>query len=87
MLPIIMPQVGQDIPAGTVAEWLKQENDPVKQGEVIALVESEKAVFEIEAEADGVLLRILHDAGDEVPILEPIGYLGEPGEVLPEEDA
>jgi dihydrolipoamide dehydrogenase len=80
MIPILMPQVGHDIPAGVVTEWMKAENDPVKAGEIIVYVESEKAVFSVEAEASGVLLKIVHQAGDEVPILTPIGYIGEPGE-------
>ncbi len=80
MIPVLMPQVGQDIPTGTVAQWLKQEGEPVRKGEVIVIVESEKAAFEVEAEQDGVLLKILHPAESQVPVLEPIGYIGQPGE-------
>jgi len=80
MIPIIMPQVGQDIPAGKIAQWLKDENDPVQAGEVVLIVESEKASFEVEAEASGVLLKIVHPEGREVPILQPVGYIGKPGE-------
>jgi pyruvate dehydrogenase E2 component (dihydrolipoamide acetyltransferase) len=82
MIPSIMPQVGQDIPTGTIVEWRKQVNDRVAKGETILTVESEKATFEVEAEQSGVLLKILHPAGAEVPVLQPVGYLGEPGEML-----
>jgi len=84
MTPIIMPQVGQDIPAGKIVQWLKEENDPVETGEVLLIVESEKASFEVEAEQSGVLLRILHQEGEEVEILKPIGYIGSPGEEIPQ---
>ncbi|MCX8036908.1 MAG: 2-oxo acid dehydrogenase subunit E2 [Candidatus Sumerlaeia bacterium] len=80
MIPVLMPQVGQDIPTGTVAQWLKKEGEPVRKGEVIVIVESEKAAFEVEAEQDGVLLKILHPAESQVPVLEPIAYIGQPGE-------
>ena len=80
----MMPQVGQDIKTGVIVEWFKQENDPVQKGETIASVESDKATFDVEAYESGVLLRILYDAGAEVPVLAPIAYIGEPGEVIEE---
>ena len=80
MIPIVMPQVGQDIPQGKIVQWLKKENEPVEKGEVILIVESEKASFEIEADESGVLLKILHSEGEEVDILKPVGYIGRPGE-------
>ena len=82
MIPIIMPQIGQDLPSGTILQWLKQEDDPVTEGEVVLLVESEKAVFEVEAEASGILLKVLHGEGAEVDILQPVGYIGQPGEAV-----
>lgn len=82
MIAIVMPQVGQDIPAGRIAQWLKQVGEPVAKGEVVLVVESEKASFEIEADESGVLLEILHVADEEVEILEPVGYIGQPGETV-----
>jgi HAD superfamily hydrolase (TIGR01509 family) len=78
--PIIMPQVGQDIKTGIVVEWCVKENDYVNKGDIVAIVESDKATFEVEAYESGVLLKILYDAGAEVPVLDPIAYIGEPGE-------
>ncbi len=69
MIPIVMPQIGQDYTSGTIVQWCKEENDSDTNGEVILLVESEKAVFEVEAEASGVLLKILQGEGEEVDIL------------------
>ena len=82
MIPIIMPQVGQDYPTGTIVEWLKCENDPVQKGEVILRVESEKAVFDVEADAEGVLLKVLYEQGAEVDILKPVAWIGQPGETV-----
>jgi pyruvate dehydrogenase E2 component (dihydrolipoamide acetyltransferase) len=81
---IIMPQVGQDIKTGIIVEWCVKENDYVNKGDIIAIVESDKATFEVEAYESGVLLKILYDAGAEVPVLDPIAYIGEPGEDIEE---
>ena len=79
---VMMPQVGQDIKTGVIIEWFKKENDPIQKGETIATVESDKATFEVEAYESGVLLKILHAAGAEVPVLTPIAYIGQPGEEI-----
>ncbi len=83
---IIMPQGGQDITEGRVVKWLKQEGDLVSKGEIICEVETEKAVFEIEAPADGVILKIVVDAGKVAPIFSTIGVVGEAGEEVVLED-
>ncbi len=84
---IIMPQVGQDIETGVIVEWRVKENDYIKKGDVVALVESDKATFEVEAYESGVLLKLLYDPGTEVKVLAPIAYLGEPGETVEEPQA
>jgi pyruvate dehydrogenase E2 component (dihydrolipoamide acetyltransferase) len=82
--PILMPQVGQDIEVGRVIEWLVREGDLVNEGDVIAVVESEKATFDVEAYESGTVLKILHFDGEEVEVLTPIGYIGQPGEDIEE---
>jgi pyruvate dehydrogenase E2 component (dihydrolipoamide acetyltransferase) len=77
---IIMPQGGQDITEGFVVRWFKKEGEPIRRGEVICEVETEKAVFEVEAPSDGVLIKIVAAAGMKVPIFSVIGIIGEPGE-------
>jgi pyruvate dehydrogenase E2 component (dihydrolipoamide acetyltransferase) len=84
MVPIVMPQVGHHIKQGSIVKWHKNEKDPVEKGEVILTVESEKAAFEVEAEESGILLKILHQEGEEAEVLKPVGYIGEPGEVFDE---
>lgn len=73
---IIMPQLGENIEKGTITEWMKKENETVRKGEIICAVEADKGVLELEAEQDGVLLKILVRAGEEARVLAPIGYIG-----------
>ena len=80
MIPIVIPQVGHNIPTANIVEWKKNVGDPVEEGEVVLVIESDKAVFEVESEESGTLLEILHPAGTEVEVLKPVGYLGEPEE-------
>lgn len=79
-----MPQVGQDIETATIVTWHKKENDTVNKGDIIATVESDKASFDVEAYNSGVLLKRLYEEGQEVKVLTPIAYLGEPGESMDE---
>lgn len=80
--PIVMPQIGYDIDTGRVLEWRAVEHEAVVQGDVVAVVESEKATFEVEAPASGTLLKILYGADSEAPVLKPIAWVGEEGEAL-----
>ncbi len=80
--PIIMPQIGQDITTGTIVEWFKKETDSVQKGEAVCSVEGDKGVFEVEAEESGVLLKILHQAGEEVEVFKSIGHIGQAGEKI-----
>jgi len=83
---IIMPQGGQDIMEGRVVRWIKSEGDKVKKGEVICEVETEKAVFEVESPADGVLLKIIVAAGKVAQVFSAIGFVGEAGESVDLDD-
>jgi pyruvate dehydrogenase E2 component (dihydrolipoamide acetyltransferase) len=80
MIPVIMPQIGQDVETGVITRWNKQVGESVKKGEVLASVEGDKATFDIEAEAGGVLLEIVVAQGQEGKVLEPVAFIGEPGE-------
>jgi pyruvate dehydrogenase E2 component (dihydrolipoamide acetyltransferase) len=63
--------------------WLKKEGEPVKKGEMLLEVETDKAVVEVEAQADGVLAGILAKIGDVVPVGQTIAWLVAPGEAPP----
>ena len=79
---IIMPQGGQDLKFGTVVRWLKKEGDAVKKGDLVCEVETEKAVFEVNAPRDGILIKIIKEDGEEAEILTAIGYVGDKGEQI-----
>ncbi len=85
MKPIIMPVMGQDLETGTIVQWVKMETDTIKKGEVILVTESEKTSFEVEAEEDGILLKILYPEGTEVQVLKPVAYIGQEGEEFKED--
>ena len=78
--PILMPQIGQDIPKGKIIEWQVKEGDAVQRGDILVIVESEKATFEVEAYESGVVQQILFADGDEAAVLKPIAYLRQPEE-------
>ncbi|KUH33845.1 biotin attachment protein [Thermococcus celericrescens] len=72
---VIMPKLGMTMKRGEILEWRKKAGDPVRKGEVIAVVQSEKLTGEIKAPEDGCLVEILHDAGAEVPVGEAIAII------------
>jgi pyruvate dehydrogenase E2 component (dihydrolipoamide acetyltransferase) len=83
---VILPRLGQGMEAGTVVRWLKAEGDPVEKGEPLFELDTDKVTQEVEAEASGVLLKILVAEG-EVPVGTPVAYVGEAGEEVPAEPA
>ncbi|MDD4158653.1 MAG: dihydrolipoyl dehydrogenase [Proteiniphilum sp.] len=77
---IIMPKAGIDMTEGQIVKWLKKEGDPVKEGEIILEIMTDKTSMELEAEATGILLKIVHHDGETVPVTEVIGYIGSENE-------
>jgi pyruvate dehydrogenase E2 component (dihydrolipoamide acetyltransferase) len=65
---------------GRLVEWKKQEGEPVAVGDVLAEVETDKAVMELVARAAGTMLKHIVEAGSTVPVSEPVAVIGEPGE-------
>jgi len=85
MQTIIMPKMGDAMEEGTLVRWLKQEGEPVKEGEPIAEIATDKATIELEAPASGILRGIRVLEGATVPINTPLAYILTEGETLPEE--
>ncbi len=81
---ILMPKPGQMTEECTVVSWHKTEGDPVKRGDVLFEIETDKSTMEVEAFDDGVLLRIVAPEGAVVPVNTVCAYVGEPGEAIPE---
>ncbi len=77
---IVMPNMGFDAQASRLIEWLKQPGDAVKKGDLIAVIESDKANVELESFNAGILLEQLVAAGDEVPVGAVIARIGAPNE-------
>ncbi|GIW17771.1 MAG: acetyltransferase component of pyruvate dehydrogenase complex [Tepidiforma sp.] len=83
-IEVTMPQMGADMIEGTLVRWLKQVGDPVKRGDVIAEIETDKATVELEAFESGTILKLVANEGDIVPVGDVIAILGEPSEAAPE---
>lgn len=81
---IRMPQFGVSMETGTVAQWLKAEGDTVKAGDVLASIETEKLTNDVVSEVDGVLLKIVAQEGEDIPVQGLMAYVGQPGEALPD---
>jgi pyruvate dehydrogenase E2 component (dihydrolipoamide acetyltransferase) len=77
---ILMPKLGNTVESCLLLEWKKQEGDEVKPGEILCEVETDKAAFEVEAEHEGTLLKLLFESGEDIPVLTPIAFIGQPGE-------
>lgn len=75
-----MPKFAADAVDGRIEKWLKAVGDPVERGETIVEIETDKALLELEATATGVLGEIVHEAGAEVPVGDPIAYIETPAE-------
>lgn len=80
---VLMPKLGLTMTEGTIEEWKKKEGDEVKKGEILFSVATDKLTNDIEAEADGVLLKILVGEGEDAPCKAVIAWIGAPGEVVP----
>jgi pyruvate dehydrogenase E2 component (dihydrolipoamide acetyltransferase) len=81
---ILMPKPGQMTEECTVIAWHKKEGDPVRRGDILFEIETDKSTMEVEAFDDGVLLRIVADVGATIPVNTVCAYVGEPGETIPE---
>ena len=81
---ITMPQLGLTMEEGTVSKWLKKEGDAVKAGEAILEITTDKLTNEVVSEHDGVLLKIVAQEGEDIPVQGLMAYIGQPGEALPD---
>ncbi|MBG77876.1 MAG: pyruvate dehydrogenase complex dihydrolipoamide acetyltransferase [Alphaproteobacteria bacterium] len=80
-IKVTMPALSPTMTDGTLANWLKAEGDTVEAGDVIAEIETDKATMEVEAVDEGILGKILIEAGTQnVPVNDVIAVLLEDGE-------
>ena len=81
---MIMQRMSVAMEYGVILKWLKKEGDKVKKGDLVVEIFGEKNEFELEAPDDGVILKILCDVNDEIPISEPIAFIGNEGDKIPD---
>jgi len=77
---VIMPKAGITVESCIIGQWLKSVGDQVKIGDILFTYETDKASFECESTAEGTLLEIFFEEGDEVPCLQNVCAVGAPGE-------
>jgi pyruvate dehydrogenase E2 component (dihydrolipoamide acetyltransferase) len=75
MSKFLMPSLGADMESGTLVEWLKHTGDPVKRGDIVAVVETQKGAIEVEIFADGVMGAQLVALGTTVPVGTPLAII------------
>src|SRR6476646_11725647 len=80
---VVMPALEMAQETGKIVSWVKKEGESVAKGEILLEVETDKAVVEIEATADGVLAGVKSHEGDVVPVGQTIAWLVAPGEQPP----
>lgn len=78
--PIVMPDLGSGTDAGTLINWLKQVGDSIKEGDIIAEVETDKATVEVPANIGGTIIELVGNPGDALATGSVIGQVGEAGE-------
>src|SRR5215471_121091 len=77
---VSLPRLGQGMEAGTIVRWLKSEGDTVEKGEPLYELDTDKVTQEVEADASGVVLKILAGEGEEIEVGKRIAVIGEEGE-------
>ena len=81
---VLMPKLGLTMTEGTIEEWKFKEGDTVKKGDILFSVATDKLTNDVEAEEDGVLLKILLPEGETAPCKSVIGWIGAAGEAVPD---
>ena len=79
---VCMPQLGLTMEEGTVSQWIKHEGDAVKTGDVLLEITTDKLTNEVTSEHDGVLLKIVAQEGEDVPVKGLLCYVGQAGEAV-----
>src|SRR4051794_4221503 len=77
---VVMPRLSDSVEEGTILRWLKAVGDEVKRGDELVEIETDKANMTYEATDEGVLLEVVAQEGDTLPIGEVIARIGDPGD-------
>ena len=82
--PVIMPRQGQSVESCILTEWKVQPGDTVAEGDVLAVIETDKASFDLESTAAGTVIELFWEADDDVPVLANVLAIGDEGENVDE---
>ncbi|MDO5067546.1 MAG: dihydrolipoamide acetyltransferase family protein [Propionibacteriaceae bacterium] len=77
---IVMPALGNSVESCLIVSWAVKEGDTIAENSVLCEVETDKAAMEVPATAAGTVLKRLWEEGDDVPVMQPLLVVGEPGE-------
>lgn len=83
---ITMPKLGMTMTEGQITKWLVPEGATVEKGDYIFEVETDKTALEVDVLYSGTILKIYYGAGETAPVNEPVAFIGEAGEEVPEID-
>lgn len=81
---ITMPKLGMTMTEGTITKWLVSEGERIEKGDYIFETETDKTSLEVDSLYSGVMLKIYYSEGDTIPVNEPLAYIGEVNENIPE---
>jgi pyruvate dehydrogenase E2 component (dihydrolipoamide acetyltransferase) len=81
LAPVIIPKATISMEEGSILKWIKSEGDVVAKDDILFEMETDKAIVEVEAPADGVLLKIVTAEGP-VKVESVVGWIGQPGDVI-----
>lgn len=81
---IFIPKMGANIERVTIGKMRVKEGDRVKKGDILFDIVTDKATFEVEADAEGTVLKLECKEGEDLDVLKVVGYIGEKGDILPE---
>ena len=77
---VVLPQLGNSVESCIIVEWMIAEGDTVSVDQTLASIETDKSTMEVPSTAEGTVLKLLWEEGDEVPVKDPLIIVGEPGE-------
>ena len=77
---VVMPQLGNSVESCIIVEWMIAEGDTVSVDQTLASIETDKSTMEVPSTAEGTVLKLLWEEGDEVPVKDPLIIVGGPGE-------
>jgi pyruvate dehydrogenase E2 component (dihydrolipoamide acetyltransferase) len=82
---VIMPKIDEDMKEGKIVDWVKHEGEMIKRGDTLFVIETEKVIWEVQAEGSGVLSKLMASVGAIVPVGRVVAYILKPGEKIPDD--